>query len=128
VNGGRPDERTPLLRSNSGNATGQSENEHAIEDYDIQAIAEVGQGALQPGEFPELGKRRSYSHSHWLAPDDDANVRDEPDLRVKFEENGLLSGISKTQFRFIFGGILLGYFVSQKLLLSFYPKTFKFEY
>jgi hypothetical protein len=112
MNGSRPDERTPLLRSNSGNAPVQSENEHAISDYDIQDIAEVGPGGLQPGQFPDLGKKRSYSHSHWLAPDDDANVRDEPESGALFEENGLLSGISRTQFRFIFGGIVLGYFVS----------------
>lgn len=111
MNGGQPDERTPLLRSSSGNAILQSGNEHAISDYDVQEIAEVGQGALQPGQFPALGKRRSYSHSHWLAPDDDANVRDEPESGAVFEENGLLSGISRTQFRFIFGGIVLGYFV-----------------
>lgn len=107
--GRRPAERTPLLRS----ITERTENEAAIEEWEGHA-----EGALDPGVFPELGKRRSYSHSHWLAPDDDSNVRPEPEEYAQFEANGLLWGLSRTKFWLIYGGILLGYFVSA---LS-YPK------
>ena len=107
INRKRPSEHTPLLR----NIPPEPEDS-AIDDAEIQGAEISGEGALEPGTFPELGKRRSYSHSHWLAPDEDSNARPEPEIPSKFQDNGLLDGISQTKFRLIFGGILLGHFVS----------------
>ena len=98
-------ERTPLLAERS------SPFNTAIDENDIQNAEAVGQGALGPEPFPGLKRPRSYSHSHWLAPDGDANCRPEPEDAPTFWENGLLAGITKVKFRFIFGGIVLGYFV-----------------
>jgi hypothetical protein len=103
LNGNRSSERTPLLGSPESN-----KGTPAVDDE----VTALGQGALEPGTFPELGKKRSYSHSHWLAPDEDANGRPEPEDIAQFQDDGLLGGISRTRFRFIYGGILLGYFVS----------------
>jgi hypothetical protein len=86
-----PTERSPLLSGRSGR------------------LAEPSNDAFP--SFPERGKTRSYSHSHWLAPDEDSSSRPEPEAPAQFQENGLLSGISRTKFRLIYGGILLGYFV-----------------
>ncbi|KAF2788733.1 MFS general substrate transporter [Melanomma pulvis-pyrius CBS 109.77] len=99
MNAHRSSERTPLLRAASDQL--HPANESAI-DESIPAIEVAGQGALEPGQFPELRERRSYSHSHWLAPDEDANGRPEPEDAAQFQENGLLSGISRTKFRCIF--------------------------
>jgi hypothetical protein len=114
MKGKQPSERTPLLRSITERTEQSQEHETSVLEGDVRAIEEVGQGALEPGIFPELGKQRSYSHSHWLAPDEDASGRPEAETTAQFEENGLLSGLSRTRFWFIFGGILLGYFVSQR--------------
>ena len=101
-------ERTPLLRPKSSD---RHHHKSAIHEDDIQAAEVVGEGALEAPRFG-LGKTRSYSHSHWLAPDEDSAARPEPDDPHEFGEDGLLAGITRTKFRFIFGGILLGYFVS----------------
>ena len=108
MSGQQSSERTPLLRPHSN---GQG-NGSAIQDDDIQAAEVVGQGALEAPQYTGLGKTRSYSHSHWLAPDEDAATRPEPDNPNEFGEDGLLAGVTRTQFRFVFGGILGGYFVS----------------
>lgn len=118
MNGSPPSERTPLLHPSSPHPNSRSHDDAVIDDADIRAAEEVGEGALEAPTFPELGKRRSYSHSHWLAPDEDANAREEPEFKARFQENGLLEGLSKWKFRCIFGGILLGYFVS--ILQSFH--------
>ncbi|KAF2188204.1 MFS general substrate transporter [Zopfia rhizophila CBS 207.26] len=110
MNGHQPSERTSLLRSSSSRSSDRTGNESAIEEDDIQAVESVGVGALEPTHLPELGKRRSYSHSHWLAPDEDAGGTEEPENINEFQEDGLLGGVSRTRFRLIFGGILLGYF------------------
>lgn len=91
----RATERTPLLSPTVERPPRRSEDEFS--------------------SFPELGKRPSYPHSHWLAPDEDGSGRPEPQTLTQFQENGLLSGISKTRFRLVYGGILLGYFVSEVL-------------
>lgn len=109
ANGSHSTERTPLLRPTSAE---RRQNESAVAEDDVHATDAVGQGALQVPQFPDLGKRRSYSHSHWLAPDEDAAGLPEPEEPAQFQDNGLLSGISRTKFRCIFGGIVLGYFVS----------------
>jgi hypothetical protein len=105
-------ERTPLLSYNGPGDYAGNDSAIQLDEDDIQAAKVAGQGGLEPGQFPEFGTRRSYSHSHWLAPDEDANGRPEPEEAAQFQENGLLSGVSRTKFRCIFGGILLGYFVS----------------
>lgn len=101
-------ERTPLLR-NTSNKAGHG---LVIQDEDIEEAEVAGQGSLGPSQFPELGRRRSYSHSHWLAPDEDVAALAEPEDPGEFGADGLLTGVTRTQFRFVFGGILLGYFVS----------------
>lgn len=120
TNGHDSSERTPLLSYNGpGDYAG---NDSAVQldqdDIDIQALTVTGQGGLEPGQFPTLGKRRTSSHSHWLAPDEAANGRLEPGNIAQFQDNGLISGVSRSKFRCIFGGILLGYFVSPLLLTS----------
>lgn len=72
--------------------------------------AEIPQGALAP-PFPALGKQRSYSSSHWLAPEQESGPEG-PDEPGVFGEDGLLAGLSRTKFRCIIGGVFMGYFVS----------------
>ncbi|KAJ4301381.1 hypothetical protein N0V90_003473 [Kalmusia sp. IMI 367209] len=104
MNGHRASERTPLLRPSSA----ERHTESAIYDDDIQD-AEVAQGALTAPQFPGLGKQRSYSSSHWLAPEQDVS-QDQPDDPSAFGEDGLLAGLSRTRFRCIIGGVFMGYF------------------
>ncbi|PSN61848.1 MFS general substrate transporter [Corynespora cassiicola Philippines] len=121
ANGSHSTERTPLLRPTSAE---RRQNESAVAEDDVHATDAVGQGALQVPQFPDLGKRRSYSHSHWLAPDEDAAGLPEPEEPAQFQDNGLLSGISRTKFRCIFGGIVLGYFIAMfdsTLMASSHP-------
>jgi hypothetical protein len=108
MSGHQSSERTPLLRQTSGSHG----NGSAIQDDDIQAAEVVGQGALDAPKFPDLGKRGSSSHSQRSAPDEDAAARPEPEDLSNFGADGLLAGVTRTRFRFIFGGILGGYFVS----------------
>jgi hypothetical protein len=112
MNSRGPSERTPLLSYNGPGDYAGNDSAIQLDEDDIQAAKVAGQGSLKPSQFPNLGKRRSYSHSHWLAPDEDATGRPEPEAVAQFQENGLISGVSRTKFRCIFGGILLGYFVS----------------
>ncbi|KAF2009951.1 MFS general substrate transporter [Aaosphaeria arxii CBS 175.79] len=118
-NGSQPSERTPLLHPDPELLDGS-----AIEENAIQTVESHSQGALQPGVFPDGGRTRSYSHSHWLAPDEDASGRPEPEFVAEFGENGLIANLSRTKFRFIFGGILLGYLVAMfdsTLMASSHP-------
>ena len=111
------DERTPLLRSSSDHTgDNQAVNESAIiEDDDIGTVAAAGSAAIRPEQ--DLTRPRSYSHSHWLAPDEDGGVEPDETNIDAFKEDGLLAGISRTKFRFIFGGICAGFFVSLSSLL-----------
>ncbi|KAF2248799.1 MFS general substrate transporter [Trematosphaeria pertusa] len=116
-----PSERTPLLRSVSD---GHHPNETAIDDDGVQTAEVAGAAPLEAPRYPELGKRRSYSHSHWLAPEDDCNEWPEPESPGEFGDDGLLAGLTRTKFRFIFGGILLGYFIAMfdsTLMASSHP-------
>ncbi|KAF2688245.1 MFS general substrate transporter [Lentithecium fluviatile CBS 122367] len=120
MSGHQPSERTPLLRPSSDSHG----NDSAIHDDDLHVAEIAGQGALEVPRFPGLGKRRSYSHSHWLAPDEDSNARPEPEDPGEFGEDGLLAGVTRAQFRFVFGGILLGYFIAMfdsTLMASSHP-------
>ena len=112
TNGRGPSERTPLLSYNGPGDYAGNDSAVQLDEDDIQAAKVARQGDHESGQFPDLRKRRSYSHSHWLAPDEDAAGRPEPEDIAQFQENGLISGVSRTKFRCIFGGILLGYFVS----------------
>lgn len=98
-------ERTPLLRPKSPD----QQNESAVFEDDIQN-AEVAQGALTAPQFPELGKQRSYSSSHWLSPEQEPSS-EQPDEPGLFGQDGLLAGLSRTKFRCIIGGVFMGYFV-----------------
>ncbi|KAF2275562.1 MFS general substrate transporter [Westerdykella ornata] len=131
-NGSHPSERTPLLASNSDPDDSRPRGEHhghasvsPGRDYaDDTAIGELGQGALDIPTFPVLAKRRSYSHSHWLAPDEDPSTIEERQEPTRFQENGILEGITKPRFRFVYGGILLGYFIAMfdsTLMASSHP-------
>ncbi|KAF2473851.1 MFS general substrate transporter [Lindgomyces ingoldianus] len=118
-NGHQPTARTPLLRSEDRRGTAP-----AIDEDDGEAIEVIGCGALEQGQPHSLGQRRSYAHSHWLAPDEDEGGQDESQSVEHFQLNGLLGGISRTQFRFIFGGIVLGYFIAlfdSTLMASSHP-------
>lgn len=110
-------ERTPLLRGSS-----IQQNGSAVYEDDIQE-AEVVPGALAPPQLPALSKQRSYSSSHWLAPDQEPPST-EPDEPGLFGEDGLLAGLSRTKFRCIIGGVFMSYFVSL-IISSLTPDIFQ---
>jgi len=101
-------ERTPLLRR----ITERNEEGSPIEDADVLAaeVAQQGEGAAPT--IPELRKSRSGSRAEeqLVLPGDDEST--EEARLVRFQENGILEGISKWQFRFVFGGDVMGLFVS----------------
>ena len=109
MSGHQPSERTPLLQPTSALSHA---DDSAILENDAQTAEVVGQGALEAPQFPQIGKPRSRSHSPGLGPDEDSIARSEPDKLANFGENGILAGIGKAKFWFVFGGILMGYFVS----------------
>ncbi|OCK78855.1 MFS general substrate transporter [Lepidopterella palustris CBS 459.81] len=114
-------ERTPLLPS-SNPGYGNSGNEEFVLEDETQATEELGGPGLEPGHPPILSKIRSYSHSHWLAPDEDGGTTAEPEVAEQGEP--YLGGVSKTKFWFIFSGILLGYFIAlfdSTLMASSHP-------
>jgi hypothetical protein len=105
----RASERTPLLRR----ITERNEEGSPIEDAHVLAaeVAQQGQGSAPA--FPESRKSRSrgFSRGRLTVPGDEGAGSQEDHL-VKFQENGLVEGVSRAKFRFVFGGILMGYFVS----------------
>jgi hypothetical protein len=96
-------ERTPLLRS-SGNGSAVTEDE-------ITAAEVVQQGEGGAPQFPEPGKSKSHSHGQLAGPGDGSASKPATENLVNFQENGKLEGVGVWKFRFVFGGILLGYFV-----------------
>jgi len=104
----RHSERTPLLRPTPSN----QQYESAVYEDDIQDAQVAGEGVLSGPQFPALGKQRSYSSSHWLAPEQDPDSNPQPNDAAQFGEDGLLSGLERTRFRCIIGGVFMGYFVS----------------
>jgi hypothetical protein len=68
-----------------------------VSDEDVQAAQELGEGGLEVPRFPELSKTTSSAEAEYL---------------VRFQKNGLLEGVPAWRFRCIFGGIVMGYFVS----------------
>ncbi|KAH7398224.1 major facilitator superfamily domain-containing protein [Pyrenochaeta sp. MPI-SDFR-AT-0127] len=115
-----PSERTPLLHATPY----RHEAESAIYADDVQATEVAAQGEGGPPQFPELGKSRTYSHGQLVVPDDDLAPRPELDNLVKFQQNGKLEGVGVWKFRFVFGGIVLGYFIAMfdsTLMASSHP-------
>jgi hypothetical protein len=92
-------ERTPLLRSVSPNP----QNGSAVAENEITAAEVAQQGEGGAPQFPGTGKN---------PPDDDLASTQATENLVKFQENGKLEGVGVWKFRCVFGGILLGYFVS----------------
>jgi hypothetical protein len=84
-----------------------------MEDADVLAAEVAQQGQVGAPAFPELRKsrNRSYSQGQLVVPNDEGTGPEDERL-VKFQDNGLLEGVSKWKFRCVFGGILMGYFVS----------------
>ncbi|KAF2265815.1 MFS general substrate transporter [Lojkania enalia] len=124
ANGYGSSERTPLLRPRLTPPDDHANNGSAVDDADTHTAETVGEGALEPPQHYGLGKRRSYSHSHWLAPEDDAGGNPESESLSTFQENGLLEGISRRRFWFVFGGVILSYFVAMfdsTLMASSHP-------
>jgi MFS family permease len=105
----RASERTPLLRR----ITERNEDVSPPEDANKLAAEVAQQGEGGAPAFPELRKSRSRSCSHGqlVVPDDDGASAEQ--RLIRFQENGLLEGVSVWKFRCIFGGILMGYFVSR---------------
>jgi hypothetical protein len=105
----RHSERTPLLRR----ITERNEDASGIEDADVLAaeVAQQGQGGAP--QFPSKGRR--YSHGQ-LVPAEDEPEDGREGILVRFQENGLIEGVSKWRFRCVFGGILMAYFVRSALL------------
>lgn len=100
-----PSEQTPLLRSLSGQPRG---NSTVIEDAITAAgVSEQGEGG--PLQIPECAKSRVDSRGQLVVPDGE---RAESQDLIAFQANGKLNGVSDLRFRCVFGGILLGYFVS----------------
>ncbi|KAI4706044.1 hypothetical protein J4E81_000930, partial [Alternaria sp. BMP 2799] len=95
-------ERTPLLRSTSAN--------HPVTEDAITTaeVAQQGQGAAP--QFPTSQKARSGSLTESVDPGDVPPITDETESLTKFQKNGKLEGVGEWKFRFVFGGILLGYF------------------
>jgi hypothetical protein len=90
-----------------------------LEDGDVEAATDIGGPGLQQGHAPDLSKIRTYSHSHWLAPDEDTCPAVEP--RDATEESPFLGDISRGRFWLIFIGILFSYFVSRVVQVSNIP-------
>ncbi|KAF2026424.1 MFS general substrate transporter [Setomelanomma holmii] len=117
----RLSERTPLLRR----ITERNEDVSPIDDADALAAEVAQQGEGGAPAFPELGKTRSrsYSHGQLVVPDGDG-ARSEHEHLVSFQENGLIEGVSKWRFRYVFGGIVMGYFIAMfdsTLMASSHP-------
>lgn len=112
-------EESPLLNLSTSSTYGT--DEAVVENGNLQAQEPGGPG-LESGHPPDLSKLRSYSHSHWLAPDEDQGTTAESEAPTEAEI--LLGGVSKTKFRLIFGGTLVGYFIAlfdSTLMASSHP-------
>jgi hypothetical protein len=97
-------ERTPLLRSVSP----KPQDGSAVTEDEVTAAAVAQQGEGGAPQFPELGNHRDQPHGQSVGPVEDPGTEN----FVKFQKNGKLEGVGVWNFRLVFGGILLGYFVS----------------
>ncbi|KAH8639863.1 MFS general substrate transporter [Alternaria alternata] len=110
-------ERTPLLRSDSAN---HRDDSHLITDNAITTaeVAEQGEGAAP--QFPASDTRKNSLRAPSLKPNDDGpDIAHEAESLVKFQKDGKLEGVGVWKFRLVFGGILLGYFVSSGKIAMF---------
>jgi hypothetical protein len=73
-----------------------------IQEEDVAASQQAGVGGQDVVQFPDLGKSISRTEAEHL---------------VKFQENGLLEGVPAWRFRCVFGGIVMGYFVSRVTII-----------
>ncbi|KAF1993133.1 MFS general substrate transporter [Amniculicola lignicola CBS 123094] len=108
ANGDNPSERTPLL---SGHPQNQAVDEATVPENNDSAVVEGIPGDPEPGISVGLGQRRG-SYKSYLdeeVEDEETEATAEQEGTSGFGDDGLLKGISKAKFRFIFGGILLGY-------------------
>ncbi|KAJ4990259.1 major facilitator superfamily transporter [Stagonosporopsis vannaccii] len=100
-----PSETTPLLASRGLS----QEDPVPIQEEDVLAAQEVGEGGQEVPQFPELGKSISRAEAEHL---------------VRFQKNGLLEGVPTWRFRCVFGGIVVGYFIAMfdsTLMASSHP-------
>ncbi|KAJ4368155.1 hypothetical protein N0V83_006511 [Neocucurbitaria cava] len=117
---GQYSERTPLLQS----ASHSQERSPAVHEDDVQFAEVAAQGEGGAPQFPDLGKGKSPPRGQPGEQNDDPLSRPELENLVKFQENGKLEGVGDWKFRFIFGGILLGYFIAMfdsTLMASSHP-------
>ena len=99
----RPSETTPLLAPASPHL--RQEDPVPIQEEDVAASQQTGVGGQDVAQFPDLGKSISRTEAEHL---------------VKFQKNGLLEGVPAWRFRCVFGGIVMGYFVSQVTMIVLY--------
>ena len=110
-----------LRRITERNEDGSVIDDGEVMDPNLLAAEVAQQGEGGAPQFPELGKSRSYSHGQLVTPEFGARGGEE--FVVKFQENGLVEGVGKVRFRFVFGGILMGYFVSSIHAIQYVPFT-----
>ena len=99
----RPSETTPLLAPAPPDL--RQEDPVPIQEEDVAASQQTGVGSQDVAQFPDLGKSISRTEAEHL---------------VKFQKNGLLEGVPAWRFRCVFGGILMGYFVSPVTIIVLY--------
>ena len=99
----RPSETTPLLVPAPPDL--RQEDPVPIQEEDVAASQQTGVGGQDVAQFPDLGKSISRTEAEHL---------------VKFQKNGLLEGVPAWRFRCVFGGILMGYFVSPVTIIVLY--------
>jgi len=108
----RISEQTPLLRSTSAHR----ENATVVSGDAVTAAEteQLDEGAIS----------RSPHLRHAESCNSDATHGEDPKDLVRFKKNGKLEGVSDWQFRCVFGGIVLGYFITMfdsTLMASSHP-------
>jgi hypothetical protein len=101
-------EQTPLLHVTSANH--QDRSRVTRDAVTTTQIAQQREGAAP--HLPISAERRSGLPIEPVQSDDLSTITDETECLVGFQKNGKLDSIGVWKFRLIFGGILLGYFVS----------------
>lgn len=107
----RPSETTPLLAPASPDL--RQEDPVPILEEDVAASQQTGVGGQDVAQLPDLGKSISRTEAEHL---------------VRFQKNGLLEGVPAWRFRCVFGGIVMGYFVSQATIIVLYIDTGLYVY
>lgn len=104
-------EQTPLLRSTSGHR-------------DNGTVGSVNAVTVAGKIHQDEGAASAFPHPR-SARESDSEATDEVDAKdlVRFKKNGKLEGVGDWQFRCVFGGIVLGYLVSQIEVISSFAQT-----